>query len=213
MCVRRMNLESTAWFYHTRCGGRERGWRWGSAGPNRAGRGRLSPASGVGGLFAALSDFNPAAAGHFLRGRLQHDFENAVVEVGLGAVGDRALWQRNRSGEAAIRPLGAVIAFSLLLTLLAPFAANRQHVVAHLDVDVVLVDAGQISTDHEVVAPVEHFDVGRPCPFSLTEGAAEAAEPAVDLVVEAAHQIQRVSNSQRKRKRMPELTGGVLMTS
>src|ERR671918_1373716 len=89
--------------------------------------------------------------------RLRHVHrEHAVLEGRLDLVLIGAGRERHRAGEAAGPPLTAVVVLLLRLALLLAGAANREHPVLHVHLNVLLIEAGKIRAQHDLVLPVDH---------------------------------------------------------
>src|SRR5690554_6560019 len=90
------------------------------------------------------------------RGFRQRHGEHALLERGADLVLIHVYRQRYLPFEATVEALAHAPAFMLALALL--LAANRQHVVAHQQLDVILVHAGQLGFDLELLVGLTHLD-------------------------------------------------------
>src|SRR5262249_14224689 len=96
-------------------------------------------------------------------GNWRGDFQHAVLEARLRLIGAHAFRQRDQPSKLAVAPLRPIPAFALLLFLSLAFALYEEPLVSHLDLDVVLAQAGQFGAHDNVVVALEDFDSGRPC--------------------------------------------------
>ena len=107
---------------------------------------------------AAVADFHSAPAVGFLRRRLHRDLEHAVPERGLRTLPDDALGQWNRAMELAVFALGVIVPAALLLPFVMALATQHQRVVSQLDLNLVLLQAGELGAHGEPIAVLERFD-------------------------------------------------------
>src|SRR5262245_1111546 len=134
-----------------------------------------------------------------MRRRLQRDLEDAVAERRLGAGGDGAFGQRNRSVEAAVVALAPVPTLAILLVLFLAFALQDHGVVADLDADVLFLHAREIGVDHELVAAAPHVDLRRPLSGLLPVREADA--PEADVLEETVHLVVPAMKERAERRR------------
>ena len=87
--------------------------------------------------------------------------EHAVLEAGLDLVGVDALGHLERALEGTEAALRQVVVLLLLFLLLALLALDRQGAVGELDLDVLLVDAGQLGRDLVFLVLLDDIDGGR----------------------------------------------------
>src|SRR5688500_8293600 len=100
-------------------------------------------------------------AGLRLDALADRDGQDAVLQVGLDLVrvGDRG--EREAAGEAAVLALVEVVRLALLLLLGLAAARDGEHAVLHRDVEVLLLHAGEIGVEHEVVAGLLDLEARR----------------------------------------------------
>src|ERR671916_3054299 len=90
------------------------------------------------------------------------NLEHAVLEAGVdGALVD-ALGQRHAAAERAVPALPYVEPGALAVLLGLPLAADGQHPAVQRDVDVLLLDAGQLGPHDDVPVLVQHVERRRP---------------------------------------------------
>src|SRR3984893_2426592 len=79
-------------------------------------------------------------------------FQNALLELCLGAVGVDPLRQRDGAVEVTIAALRVIVVtlFLFLLDLLLAF--DRKHVVGHRDLHILLIEAGQLGSNPHLFA-------------------------------------------------------------
>src|SRR5512132_2487739 len=76
---------------------------------------------------------------------LRHlDLEKTVVELRADVLAINVVRQRERTDEVAVGPLHPVEVAALPLLLELPLAPDREDVALHLDVDLVLLEPGQL---------------------------------------------------------------------
>ena len=92
--------------------------------------------------------------------RPEHNLQR--LKRGVALLGFDAIGQRNRTIKASVTPLGAIVALLLILDVAVPLAADDEHILIDLDVDVVPAQARKISADDKVAAALEDFDLRRP---------------------------------------------------
>src|SRR5258708_36449845 len=87
-------------------------------------------------------DLSPRALRFRLLGN--RHFQNALLELCLGVVGVDPLRQRDGAVEVTIAALRVIVValFLFLLDLLLAF--DREHVVVHRDLHILLIEAGQL---------------------------------------------------------------------
>src|SRR5262249_25746792 len=90
------------------------------------------------------------------------DFQHSVLEARLRLVGVHTFRQRDQPAELAVAALRAVQAFALLFYFSLALTLYDQPLVGHLDLDVVLAQAGQFGAHDHVVVALEDFDRRRP---------------------------------------------------
>ena len=87
------------------------------------------------------------------------DFKHAVTHPGLRGVTIDTFWQRNGTIELSITTLGTVIALrSLTRRIFTSFTFDSQFVVMHLQLHIILGQAGQIDADHHLIATLRNLD-------------------------------------------------------
>src|SRR4029079_17187051 len=89
------------------------------------------------------------------------DLQHAVDVIRGDVVRVDAARQRERADEAAVRALDAVIV-AVVLPLELALAADGEHAVLEGDLEVVLVHAGDLDLDHDLVGLLSDVDRGRP---------------------------------------------------
>src|SRR3954453_511250 len=123
--------------------------------------------------------------------------EDAVVEARGDGLRVDALRERQRPRKRSERALDAVIALVLGLVLSLALAGHGERAVLELDLDVVLVEAGKIGTEDEVVLRLDEVHRRHPA----AQGAAAIApggsverrvEQPVHLVLERAELTERL---------------------
>src|ERR1700741_4425211 len=92
------------------------------------------------GLTFGQLDFSPQALRFRLLGN--RHFQNAFLELCLGVVGVDPLRQGDGTLEATVVTLRVIIVALFLLDLLLTF--DRKHIAGHRDLDILLIEAGQL---------------------------------------------------------------------
>lgn len=107
-------------------------------------------------LRRAAADRDATAALWRPGGAGQHRAEYAVPERGLGLV----LLDRGREDEAALEAaVGALRLAALLVGRLSPLqASQRQNAIINRELDVLLVQARQVSLDTQALLGLDHLD-------------------------------------------------------
>src|SRR5260221_4954237 len=109
-------------------------------------------------LLRAFHSHAPAAVGSDL---WHFEAEQAFLELGGDAIAVHVLGQAEGPGEGAVAPLHAVEALRPAAPRLA-LAADRHLVPLDLDLDVVLVDAGELQLDLEALGGLVDVRRGDP---------------------------------------------------
>src|SRR3954468_22787193 len=87
--------------------------------------------------------------------------EHAVFERGLDVLGVYVAREDERAGEGAPAALGQMVAPLLPLgALLALLAADGEHVVLHVDLDVVALEAGHLHLHADLALGLHHVGLG-----------------------------------------------------
>src|SRR5262245_27548567 len=102
-------------------------------------------------------DLDAAASPRLVRRRLHHDFQNAVLEVRLRALGDSSRRQRNHAVEGAVAAFACEDALTLFLMVVLALALNRERIVADLDRQVFPRHSRDVGPDNELVAALKRF--------------------------------------------------------
>src|SRR5215217_7988627 len=97
------------------------------------------------------SSADPNAVRLTLLGLRDAYLQHPLVEARVDALRVNVLRQSHRPGEAAERPLDAVVPVGLLLVLGLALTGNGEHAVLDLDVHVAGVEAGKIRPEHEMI--------------------------------------------------------------
>src|ERR671925_416546 len=105
----------------------------------------------------AVAARNLDAAWLALLGLGDPHLEDAVVELGLDAVGVDAIRQAQRAREAAERTLDAVEAALGLLALLLALTRDLQRAVLDLDRDVLVAQARKVCLQNEVIVRLDQI--------------------------------------------------------
>src|SRR5690625_3665686 len=117
----------------------------------------------------------------------QRQFEDSVLEAGLGLVGVNRNRQRNPSYKRAAHDFMVVVISLLRLSFLARGGANCHGVITHTDVDIFLVHTRQLGVQdnsvilvHEINTWQSSIELTHLMQHRCVEGAAkEAARPEV----------------------------------
>ena len=137
---------------------------------------------------ASLSlDLDLAAATLLLPRRRYGDFEHAIAEARHGLVQPRCPPVEGSCGSSSIGSLAPVVTFPMLLLLPPPLISDRDHIVRDLHADIILVQAGEIGPDDELIAARKDLDLGYPGPRGEPEAAQHQAATKAEVVEEALH--------------------------
>src|SRR5712691_6109786 len=132
-------------------------------------------------------DLDSLSLGRF--GLRQHNLENTVLVArpDLRDVDRRR--ESEGAGEAAVEALDPMVTLVPDVLLAHPLAAEREDAVLDMDVDVLLLHAGQLRLEHEALFLLENVHRRRP---SSPGGLLIAARLAGHISEESAHSILHV---------------------
>src|SRR5262249_42809919 len=86
--------------------------------------------------------------------------EDAVAQLGLHVLAVDALGQREAPAEAAERPLVGVEALALLALLGLAATGHRETILGEGDIEILLLDAGEVGLEHVAVLALEDLEAG-----------------------------------------------------